>query len=419
MASKFKALVFDLGGVLLDWDPQSVKAIRQPSCLFSVMIGVETSIIKESLDQAQKYLTVNEHFEIVQNLDLPWSMFSSVFASGNVGMRKPDLCFFEHVINKIGFHPSQVVMVDGQAENLCAAQSLGIYGLLVDEISVDIIGQKLRNLFQSSMPRAEAYMKANAGEHNCVVEGHNITLKDNFAQLLIWELTGDAVIIYFKWPSGKLHPAQNPGNSNGNMEASVKGNVKNGLWNYFYEAYLSLPHNYLSEVADVHLILDKMAFNISPDGIMKTLFYRFGRGGDPRIRKTADWVVQCLNNRACLYRNRVYSTPETFLYFTARLYLECSEGTLKKRLESIKEALLERINAPTNPLALALRISVCKLVGLDPLIYQQDLEKLMSLQEEDGGFPAGHFCCFGRTGARIGNRGLTTALAMKIIHQDS
>ncbi|KFY99951.1 hypothetical protein V500_01220 [Pseudogymnoascus sp. VKM F-4518 (FW-2643)] len=131
--------------------------------------------------------------------------------------------------------PQSSGMVDGQAENLCAAQTLGIYGLLVDEISVDIVGQKLRNLFQSSMPRAEAYMKANSGKHNCVVEGHNITLKDNFAQLLIWELTGDAVIIYFKWLSGKLHRAQNPGNSNGNMEASVKGNVKNGLWNYFYE----------------------------------------------------------------------------------------------------------------------------------------------------------------------------------------
>lgn len=383
-------------------------------------------------------------------------MFSSAFASGNVGMRKPDVCFFEHVIDKIGFHPCQVVMVDDQAENLCAAQSLGIYGLTVDETSVDIVGQKLRNLFQSSIPRAEAYMKANAGNYNCIVEGHSITLKDNFAQLLIWELTGDADIIYFKWPSGKLHPAQNPGNSTGNMEASVKGNVKNRLWNYFYEdpilttqefpadadttltAYLSLPQSYLSEVVDVHLILDKMAFNIRPDGIMQTyfcddrprtapevcfnmlrLFYRFGRGGDPRIRKTADWVVQCLNNRACLYGNRVYSTPETFLYFTARLYLECGEGTLKKRLEPIKEALLERINAPTNPLALALRISACKLVGLDPLIYQQDLEKLVSWQEEDGGFPAGHFCCFGRTGARIGNRGLTSALAMKIIRQDS
>lgn len=383
-------------------------------------------------------------------------MFSSVFASGYVGMRKPDLCFFKHVIDNIGFHPSQMVMVDGQAENICAARSLGIYGLLIDKASVDIVCQTLRNLFQNSIPRAEAYMKANARNHNCVVEGHNVTLKDNFAQLLIWELTNDADIIYLKWPSGKRHPAQDSENiTNKNTENCVKTNIENGLWNYFYEdpvlttqefpadadttsiAYLSLPESRLSEVADVHLILDKMALNLSPDGIMQTyfcddrprtapevcsnmlrLFYSFGRGGDPRIRKTEDWVVQCLKNRACLYGNRVYSTPESFLYFTTRLYLECGEGALKKRLGVIKEALLERINVPTNPLALALRISACQLIGLDPFIYQQDLKKLMSLQEKDGGFPAGHFCCIGRTGARIGNRGLTTALAMTVIRHE-
>lgn len=163
-----------------------------------------------------------------------------------------------------------------------------------------------------------------------------------------------------------------------NFSWSIKADIENGLWNYFCEApilttpefladadttstaYLSLPQSYLSEVTDVHLVLDKMVFNISLDGIMQTYFcddrprtspevcvnilrllYRFSRGGDPRIRKIEDWVVQCLKNRACLYGGRVYSTPEIFLYFTARLYLECGEGSLKKRLETIKEALLE------------------------------------------------------------------------------
>lgn len=58
------------------------------------------------------------------------------------------------------------------------------------------------------------------------------------------------------------------------------------------------------------------------------------------------------------------------------------------------------------------------MVGLDPFIYKHDLKKLITLQEKDDGFPAGHFCCVGRTGARIGNRVLTTALAMKVIHHE-
>lgn len=372
-------------------------------------------------------------------------------------MRKPDLCFFEHVIDKIGCHPNQAVMVDDQAENVCAARSLGVHGLyLADEKSVNIFYSMLWNLFRSPLPRAEEYLKANAGNHHCVVEDHNVTLKDNFAQLLIWEITGDVDIIYLKWPSGKLHPAQKFANGHGeNMKSSMQTDVKNGLWNYFYEdpilttkefpadadttstAYLSLPEGYLSEVADVHLVLDRMASNRSPEGIMQTyfcndrprispevcsnmlrVFYRFGRGDDPRIKKTENWVVQCLENRACFYGNRFYSTLETFLYFTARLYMECGKGALKDRLETIKEALLERINIPTNPLPLALRISACQAIGLNLSIYREDLKKLMSLQEQDGGFPAGHFCCIGRTGARIGNRGLTTALAAKILRNE-
>lgn len=85
----------------------------------------------------------------------------------------------------------------------------------------------------------------------------------------------------------------------------MKGNVKNGLWNYFYEdpilitqefradadttstAYLSLPQSYLSEVADVHLILDKKAFNMSPDGITQTYFC------DDRPRRSIDQAFTC------------------------------------------------------------------------------------------------------------------------------
>lgn len=252
-------------------------------------------------------------------------------------MRKPDLCFFEHAIDQTGCRPNQVVMVDDQAENICAARSLGIHGLVADKNSVGIICQTLRNLFQDPLARAGAYIKANAGNNRSVVEGHDITLKDNFAQLFIWGITGDADLFDLKWPS----TAQ--ANDHGkNTKLPTQANVNSGLWNYFCEdpilttkefpadadttsmAYLSLPESYLSKLTDVNLALDKMALNQSPDGIMQTyfcddrprtnpevcvnmlrVFYRFGRGDDPRIKKTEDWAVQCLKNRAYLYGNRV------------------------------------------------------------------------------------------------------------------
>lgn len=369
-------------------------------------------------------------------------------------MRKPVLCFFQHVIKQTGLHPSQIVMIDDTVENICAARSVGMYGLLANDKSSKS-GGTLLNLLQDPLPRAEAYLKTHARNHHCIVEGHeSVTLKDNFAQLMIWELTGDGNLIYLRWPSGKLHGTAN-GQVNGSNGTSTNSDVKNGLWNYFYEepvltsrnfppdadttstAYLSLPVEYLPMVADVELVLDAMATNVDPDGIMQTyfalnrprttpevccnilrVFYRFGHGSDPRIRKTEDWVVSCLRNNACLYGNRHYSTPESFLYFVARLYVECRPSRLANELETVKGRLEERINVPTNPLALGLRILACQLVGIDAKLYGKDVEALLSLQDRDGGWPAGHFCCIGKTGARIGNRGLATSLAAKIIRNE-
>lgn len=180
-----------------------------------------------------------------------------------------------------------------------------------------------------------------------------------------------------------------------------------------------------------------MTTNLDLDGIMQTyfdptrprttpevccnilrVFHKFGFGSDPHTKKTEDYIVNCLNNNACLNGNRYYSTPESFLYFVARLYAETRCESLRKRLNAIKAQLQERLNVPTNPLALALRLFAYQSVDIDSQLYRKDLETLMSLQDEDGGWPAGHFCCIGRTGARIGNRGLTTALAVRILQQE-
>lgn len=417
--------------------------------------------------RGKRLITLQEHFETVQSIDLPWSIVNKAFASGVEGMRKPDLCFFQHVIMEIGIHPSEILMIDDTAENICAARSQGMHTILVDK-STSSVGGILLNLLQDPLQRAEVFLKNNARNHCCIVEGHEeIRLKDNFTQLMIWELTDDEDIIYLKWPNGKMngiYPSENGhvndhsnGQSNGHFDGNpfVTSDVRNGLWNYFFEApllttrefppdadttstaYLSLPERYVSTVPNVHLVLEEMATNLDLDGIMQTyfdptrprttpevccnilrVFHKFGFGSDPRTKKTEDYIVNCLNNNACINGNRHYSTPESFLYFVARLYVETRCESLRNKLHAIKAQLQERLNVPTNPLALALRLFACQSVNIDPKLYKKDLERLKSLQDEDGGWPAGHFCCFGRTGARIGNRGLTTALAVRILQQE-
>ena len=363
-------------------------------------------------------------------------------------MRKPDLCFFNYVIHKIGEDPRDVIFIDDTVENVCAARSIGIHGVLMEKGVPD---SELWNLIQpDSLLRASRFMKANARHHDSVIEDQNLRLRDNFVQLLIWELTGDEDIVYVRYPSGALHRRiQQASDDDGH--AGTDG-AKSGLWNYFCDepvlttkpfpcdadttatAYLSLPAKYSDRVTDVGLVLDLMATNQDPDGIMQTyftpdrprttpevccnmlrLFYRFHRRSDPRIKKTEDYVVSCLENKACLYGNRHYTTPESFLYFVARLYEECGPCPLRERLGQVKGELLDRTGVSVNPLALGLRVAACKLVGLDPGLYQKDREEFLSLQQADGGWPAGHFCCYGRSGARIGNRGLTTAIGLRIL----
>lgn len=379
---------------------------------------------------------------MVQGLDLPWPMFTRTFASGHEGLRKPDLGAFEHVMHEIGCDAGEMLLVDDTVENLCAAQSLGIRGILVDDAFARS-GAALRNLLQDPLPRAERFMKANAQQHDSVIEGSDeVRLKDNFAQLLIWELTGDRDLVYLRGP-----PAGD----------------ESGLWNYFCEqpvgttrefpadadttamAYLAPPPGAARPpAATVARAMAAMAAHRDEAGLVQTyldarrprtdptvgcnvvrFFRRFGAGADPRLAATTAWLLDCLRHGACRHGTRHYTTPESFLYYAARLYHECggdgpaADPALRAALAGVLgPALADRLGAPANPLALALRLAACQLAGLVPALYRRDLAALAALQQADGGWPAGHFCCYGRTRARIGNRGLTTALAIKVLRDE-
>ncbi|KAI1297573.1 HAD-like protein [Xylaria venustula] len=460
---------------------------------FGILINEDPSVVEDTLDQIHHWLHINtplvqtilglkelnhelkiclmsnisrEHYNIVRKIDLPWSMFDYIFISWHDGMRKPDLRYFRHVVQQTGLNPGEMVMIDGAAENICAARSVGMQSIFVQDQETKN-GEFLLKFFPLKL--AETYLRNNAASLHSTVEGRNDrVIKDNFTQLLIFELLGDETLIYLRWPSGELlghSKASANGSSkwpNGlsaddhNSNNGEKGpnlNVRNGFWNYFYEhpfkgsldipldadttciAYLSLPTKYQHMLADVETVLGVMAINQDLCGVMKTyscsdhpwttpesccnmlrLFYGSGYGNDPRIRTTEDWVLSCLRHKACLHGNRRYSTPESFLYFVAHLYVECRPSPLASKLEyDVKKQLEERIGLKTNALALALRVVSCQLVGIDENRYATDFQLLMSLQKRDGGWPAGHFCYSHTSGDHLGNRGLTTALAIQAI----
>ena len=124
-------------------------------------------------------------------------------------------------------------------------------------------------------------------------------------------------------------------------------------------------------------------------------------------------MLGVLEHRAYLDGTRYYETAECFLFFSARLLHKVRDETLYARLaQLLRERVLERAGCTGDALALAMRVIVGAAVGLR---MERDLAALLPLQCEDGGWGPSWIYKYGSSGIKIGNRGLTTALALNAI----
>ena len=182
--SKIKAILFDLGNVLVFFDA------RRSSKAFSEAVGVpedkiwETFFISElersytrgEISSEEFYQKVNKHFpkkidfatfarlwndiftenremnELLKKLKTHYPLylisntndlhfeyvcskfsvlrhFAKYFPSHLVGHRKPDKAMFRHVLGEIKLKPEETVFVDDVAEFVESAKSLGIHGV--------------------------------------------------------------------------------------------------------------------------------------------------------------------------------------------------------------------------------------------------------------------------------------------------
>ena len=142
-----------------------------------------------------------------------------------------------------------------------------------------------------------------------------------------------------------------------------------------------------------------------------TLFYTYGRGHC--LPRTLQWVQETLASRAYIGGTRYYTTSECFLFFLSRFLSCCNDADLHATLRPLlKERVQELIGDPGDALALAMRILTCDFVGIK---NEVDLGALLSLQSEDGSWGVGWIYRLPSVGIQMGNRGLTTALAIKAI----
>ncbi|KAJ7618110.1 hypothetical protein DFH06DRAFT_1434673, partial [Mycena polygramma] len=143
-------------------------------------------------------------------------------------------------------------------------------------------------------------------------------------------------------------------------------------------------------------------------------FYHHGRGNEPALGPTKAWICATLIDRAYVEGTRYYPSPDAFLFFFARLLEENPGSDIHRVAFTILRArVMERANAEADALALGMRMYAFNTLGID----HDDgyVQRLLQMQQDDGSWPTGWLCRYGKTGTKLGNKYLTTAFAARAL----
>lgn len=117
-----------------------------------------------------------------------------------------------------------------------------------------------------------------------------------------------------------------------------------------------------------------------------------------------------LSNRSYLQGTRYYPSADCCLGFIGRLLRSSNDPHLQLTLGPLlKSRMHERLGQGGNALDLAMRIIICTQMSVE---CQDDQQTLQSMQCDDGSWEPGWMYQYGSTGVKIGNRGVTTAMAI-------
>jgi hypothetical protein len=122
-----------------------------------------------------------------------------------------------------------------------------------------------------------------------------------------------------------------------------------------------------------------------------------------------------LQRRAYVRGSAFYPIPESFLFFLSRFLPRLEESrpdVYREMKEMLRERIKERIGLEADAPGLAMRLLICERTNVRDV---QGLKNLMAIQEADGGWEAGQLFAYASKNLRIGNRGVSSALAVDAI----
>lgn len=169
--------------------------------------------------------------------------------------------------------------------------------------------------------------------------------------------------------------------------------MKTGLWTDSIQTYYDRNKARVDPIASANIL---------------ACFYSYNRGRD--LERTLQLVRSVLVDRSYVQGTRYYASPDVCLGFIGRLLRSSGDAHLQTTLGSLMESRLrERLGLGGSALDLAMRITTCAQMGI---ACEQDRGVLLNLQCEDGSWEAGWMYQYGSTGMKIGNRAVTTAMAV-------
>ena len=136
-----------------------------------------------------------------------------------------------------------------------------------------------------------------------------------------------------------------------------------------------------------------------------------GRGHE--LPEALNWIQSVLQARAYEHGTLYFANGDAFLYYLSRL-LAVSPSVRQRLGKLFVERVQERCGTGGDALALGMRVLTAASVGVRASL---DYQRLLLAQEEDGSWPVGWLYKYGSTGMRIGNKGLTTAIAVAAIQK--
>ncbi|KAH7409847.1 Haloacid dehalogenase-like hydrolase-domain-containing protein [Phaeosphaeria sp. MPI-PUGE-AT-0046c] len=425
------------------------EAIRQCKGTLRVDLELVRSLMelkKELGDGIRVYamtnIAKNDFVNLKETLQ-DWSLFDGEFTSFDVGMIKPELGYYSRVLSSLNISdPTSAIFVDDKVVNVTAAQSFGMHGIVFK--SAPSLLRQLRNKLFDPIARGQEYLRKNARSHYSQIE-NGAEIRDIFSQFLIHSELHDSSLISLSTGSASIKEIES--------ELSLATSSAR-TWNYFIDRPVGttstwyVPQPLPDDVDSTSYallafhpptstatpILTSLLANRSPsDHLIQTYldpqrprtcpvvlcnvlraFYLYGRGND--VSPELAYVARVLRTRAYVHGSAHYFGSEAFLYFLASLLAAHprDEG-LGALVEPLRDALRDRVGRRDDAFAVAARVRACQVMGV---WCGSDVAYLKEMQEVDGGWEMGWVCRFGRTGKRIGSRGVVSAFAVKALEAE-